>query len=260
MSEWYEITPLDTLFFRGSEPLEAGQLTAEALFPPPVSVIQGALRTTVLRQREIPFADYGKHGEPEEITALIGASGNPAPFAITAILLQKNGKLYAPAPWAWFVDVSEKADRGAEYAGREVLVVGRPDPVAVEKLGLVASSGSLPFVLAQHEAVSLGGSWVRMDALCKRPQKLGEGDVLMPRELYMTESRTGIGLDTTKRTVNKGQLYSAGHIRLAEGVRLVIGIDRGLGLAPSGVIQLGGERRMSGYRKIDPVTVPTTDA
>ena len=42
MSKTYEIIPLDTLFFRGSTPMEAGQYNTVSVFPPPVSVIKGA--------------------------------------------------------------------------------------------------------------------------------------------------------------------------------------------------------------------------
>ena len=45
MSVFYEIIPLDTLFFRGSTPMEAGQNVAVSMFPPPVSVIEGSFRT-----------------------------------------------------------------------------------------------------------------------------------------------------------------------------------------------------------------------
>lgn len=260
MSEWFEITPLDTLFFRGSEPLEAGQLTAEALFPPPVSVIQGALRSTLLRQKEIPFDVYGRHQEPAGITALIGASGEPAPFAIQAVLMRKDDEMYAPAPWAWFVDTAAKAEHGADYVGKPLLVAGKPEFYAVEKLGLATSADAVPFVQAREEAISLGGAWIRLGLLGKRPQQLAAGDVLLSRELYTTESRTGIGLVTGRRTVEKGKLYSSSHIRLLEGVRLVIGVDKEIGLDPDGVIQLGGERRMSGYRRLPTVTIPASDS
>lgn len=52
MSVFYEIIPLDTLFFRGSTPMEAGQNVAVSMFPPPVSVIEGSFRTAFLLQKE----------------------------------------------------------------------------------------------------------------------------------------------------------------------------------------------------------------
>ncbi|MDR3347448.1 MAG: hypothetical protein LBN32_02415 [Helicobacteraceae bacterium] len=42
---WYELTPFDTLFFRGAIPLEAGLPVSDNLFPPPASVIKGAIWT-----------------------------------------------------------------------------------------------------------------------------------------------------------------------------------------------------------------------
>ena len=52
MSKIYEMTPLDTLFFRGSTPMEAGMMTTVSLFPPPISVIKGALWTAYCREKK----------------------------------------------------------------------------------------------------------------------------------------------------------------------------------------------------------------
>ena len=46
MYNWYSFEPSDTVFFRGSEPMEKGHdHTANSIFPPPIHTIAGAIRT-----------------------------------------------------------------------------------------------------------------------------------------------------------------------------------------------------------------------
>ena len=75
MNTWYELTPADTLFFRGSEPLEAGQLSRAALFPPPVTVLQGAIRTAVLKRHGVSFADVFSFVQNNNQLVAAGARG-----------------------------------------------------------------------------------------------------------------------------------------------------------------------------------------
>jgi hypothetical protein len=80
MNIWYELTPVDTLFFRGAEAMEAGLLGTGALFPPPVSVVLGALRSAVVRQSGSSFTDYNTGNCPSKLIEMIGESGAEAPF------------------------------------------------------------------------------------------------------------------------------------------------------------------------------------
>ena len=49
--KFFELKPLDTLFFRGNIPMEAGILSEQTVFPPPVSVVRGALWTESCREK-----------------------------------------------------------------------------------------------------------------------------------------------------------------------------------------------------------------
>lgn len=245
MSIWYELTPLDTLFFRGSEPMEAGQLTSEALFPPPVSVLQGALRTELLRQKGISFKEY-KKGEniPVPVLEAIGRCGETAPFCVTGLLIKYKERLFAPAPSAWFVDLEKKPKNGADFKGAEIL---RPRQLRADNpLNMRVSCGTAPLVAARHEALSLAGYWVDHTLLASPPKKLGAEDVLFAAELFQLEHRTGIAMDANRK-VEPGRIYSSAHIRLHEDVRLVVGINRDLGLDSSGIMRLGGEQRVCAY-------------
>ncbi|HBT96742.1 MAG TPA: hypothetical protein DEB25_03420 [Desulfobulbaceae bacterium] len=238
MSIWYQLTPADTLFFRGAEPMEAGQLSTNALFPPPVSVIQGALRTAALQQRNISFADYNAGHCPTSLTDVIGKSGEIAPFAVSAVLLKKDGMLYVPCPAHWFTE-----ENGV--VGEKILRGHAPASMTVEALGLHSSSGvTLPLVKATDEAKSLAGRWLRLDRLYATEIKTN--DLMAASDLYDSEARIGIAIDG-KRKVKQGALYSAGHLRLRAGVELVVGTSRDLGLNKTGLLRLGGEQRVCGY-------------
>jgi len=254
MKVWYELTPLDTLFFRGAEPLEAGMGMAPPLFPPPVSVILGAFRTAFLIQKGVSFEEYTKNRAADEIVSTIGHPGKDAPFSVTAILLKQGGKLYAPAPAHWFVDSERKLVRGDDYAG---ITVRTPSVKAdiMKNLLIVSSPTTPPMVVAKKEARSLAGSWVGLELLGKGEVTLAKGDLLTAHDLYLTEPRIGIGLREGK-TVEEGKLYTANHLRLREGVSILIGFDRHPGVAEKGMIQLGGEQRRSWYREVQSPVIP----
>lgn len=261
MKIWYELTPADTLFLRGSEPMEAGQPSREPLFPPPVSVLLGALRTAVLRQKGISFAAYKAEQCPQEILEYIGPCGQPAPFQITAVLMRCKGSLYAPCPTNWFVDKKEKTSQPANSedtfspGDRTLLRAELPAPEAASLLLHSSAGTALPMVCAD-DAKSLATYWVRLDCLNRPPVKFAAGDLLAQSELYDTEPRTGIAIDH-KRKVQEGKIYTAVHIRLRPGVTLLIGLDREPGLSDNGLLRLGGEQRVCGYAKATAPTLPT---
>jgi len=254
MSIWYRLTPTDTLFFRGAEPMEAGQLSGTALFPPPVSVIAGALRSEALRQKNISFADYNRCVCPPEVVALLGKSGEPAPFAVTAILLEKAGAFYLPCPAHWFTE----KDKAANGANKKILRGKPPEENAAISLNLHSSAGlALPMVLTETEPVPLNGHWLRLRQDCLNADEIAADDLPPSSHFYDTEPRTGIALDD-KRRVKDGKLYSAAHIRLCPDVALVIAIDLDLGLRSDGMLPLGGERRLCGYKQIADPVPPTS--
>lgn len=248
MNVWYEITPVDTLFFRGATPMEAGQMTSRSLFPPPVTVVEGALRSAVLARQSISGAAYRRGDCPEKVLSQIGRCGEAAPFKVTAVMLSRNGHCYVPAPAHWYLEKSKDHEREAV----EILRAGLfPEELAA--LGAVTSlQGDIPFLPRAHRPERLTEKWVALEKLTAENSEVLHEDLVESSELYGLEHRTGIGLDNRRRVI-EGRLYSANHIRLREGCQLVVGIDREIGLAEAGILQLGGERRLAGYRKI---TVP----
>jgi CRISPR-associated protein Cmr3 len=219
---YYEFSPVDTLFFRGAIPLEAGLPVSDVLFPPPVSVFAGAVRTA-------GGPDYWN----EEIK-----------INVSAILLKKEDSWYAQAPYSWFVK-DDKA--GEDPADKEKTVIrARDNSEEFEKKGALASAWPLPWI-DDGDAKTIGGKWVDL-GLFK------EGGGIKIREagpLFDTEDRVGVALDGKTGTTVEGRLYTARHIRLRDGVSIVAAMDNPAGLGEKGILQLGGEGRRCEYQKIE---------
>jgi len=209
---YYELAPVDTLFFRGAIPLEAGLPVSDSLFPPPLSVLRGAVLTA---------------SGPEfwQEARQVG---------VLAFLLKKGGVYYAQAPYSWFESKKDKH-----------LVKARDNSAALSADGAAASAWPLPWIDCD-DAKSLGGRWI--DARLFSQVRLSS----LPDEepLFDSENRVGVGLDPKTRTAAESQLYTAQHIRLREDVSMVAALDGQYGLKESGVLQVGGERRQCWYRKL----------
>ncbi|HAZ96753.1 type III-B CRISPR module-associated Cmr3 family protein [uncultured Treponema sp.] len=248
MSVFYEIIPLDTLFFRGSTPMEAGQNIAVSMFPPPVSVLEGSFRTAFLLQKGIFPEDYA-FGKDTSANEIIGNPSEKAPFEVSSILIKKDGQFYAKVPASWYLDSEKKPKEKTDYIGKPIIEAKRNQKF-LDDMFVMSSSENLPFVHAKENAQPLGNIWVSIDFINSTKSVLEENDFLLQNEIFAFEQRTGIALDSGKHTV-EGQLYSASHVRLLDGVSMVAGISKEIGLEDSGKIQLGGERRLCSYRKID---------
>ena len=110
IKQWIEIDPLDTLFFRGSEPMVAGQNhEVRSVFPPMPSTILGALRTAILAQRGVSLAAFLQHEESSPVVQslpLLG-SAEKSGFAVAGPLIEAEiaggaRETFLPSPAHWF--------------------------------------------------------------------------------------------------------------------------------------------------------------
>jgi len=238
---WYRFNPVDTLFFRGAEPMNIGENhTAVANFPPPAQTLAGALRTAVLVQNGISLTDYYANHPDADLRQLIGPAGEPPGFDIIGPLFQHNAATFVPAPYSWFMEKEEK-----EASSVKVYKSFRLNSELIKTSGaeLAWAKGDTG-VLA-----SLGGKWIDAAALH------AAGESVTPKEtsaFFEIEARTGIAL-ARNRSVREGHLYSFNHSRLNRGVSIVFGVDKDLPLAKTGVLKLGAEQRFGAYRSIPPI-------
>ena len=248
MSIFYEIIPVDTLFFNGSTPMTAGQNAAVSLFPPPVSVFEGAVRTTVLLQKNINLQNYAS-GKDESLVNLIGKAGEEAPFKIDSFMIKKDGRFYVQAPQTWYFDTDSAIKTKKNYLNQKIIQT-KDFQKEFEALSVMSSEKNIPFARAEKKLVPLKNIWISLNFLKSKNNVLGEEDFLLQNEIFTFEQRTGVALDSKKHTV-EGQLYSSSHIRLNDDVSLAFSISKDAGLLPEGKIFLGGERRICKYKKID---------
>lgn len=241
--KWYQFTPSDTLFFRGAEPMVSGMDFETSLaFPPSGSVISGAVRAAVLSQQNIPILSYKKG---HAVGKTIGPYGEPAPFNIIGPLMRYGREDFVPAPCSWYYDSSDH--------GRSISII-KSIPLGGEicqQLGLKTSTGEFNWTQHDNEVKSLAGSWITLRGLRENKSRFEAGvSIFIPgrglSELFTVEPRTGNAIDYNRK-VEESKLYSSRHIRLKTGVRLIWGIDRECGLAPEGVLVLGGEQRFGAY-------------
>lgn len=247
MIKWYEIQPLDTLFFRGTTPMEAGLANAVSLFPPPVSVLQGAFWTAYCRNNRRDFAD--------------GLQDGKVPLEIKGILIKKKTRkddkgerLYVPAPATWYYDSEKKVKASMDFEGK-CLCSAEKKKESFDTFGIQSSAGELVFVAPQHEAQSLSNAWISVDFIKSPQEQFGEHDVLLEKDVLSWESRTGVGL-TDGRLAKDGQLYSATHIRLLDDVTLVVALDSEHDVG-QGKMPLGGEQRIVSYRELEDISIFT---
>lgn len=236
MTSFYEITPLDTLFFRGSTPMEAGQYNTLSLFPPPVSVLQGALWTAWCRDKGKTFSDGLKNGK--------------IPIELNAFLIKKASgskkACYAPAPATWYYDADEKASKGTDCYDCSLCIAQDKEDVFAA-LNMQSSAGNVVFAVPAIDAKPLGGAWINVDFLKKPGKKFANDSVLLATDIYSLEPRTGVGLTVDKKAEN-GKLYTSTHIRMKEGISFVVGCECDFDM-PEGKILLGGEQRIAELKK-----------
>lgn len=247
MSEFYEIIPVDTLFFRGSVPMEAGQYNAVSMFPPSQSVLQGAFWTTRCGATGKEYAD--------------GLVDGKIPLQVEGFFIKKEygGKIYyyLPSPATWYYDSDEKKSCGKDLNGKNVVVAEKRNDLFAN-LGMKSSAGEVVFVVPKCDAQPLSSAWINIEFLQNDKKIFGEDDVLFANEIFSAEQRTGVAL-TKERKAEDGKLYTSTHIRLREDISIVVQIDKNYGLPDSGKIMLGGEKRMSFYKKIESLSLCNVD-
>ena len=235
---WYSFEPADTLFFRGAEPMNIGENhTATANFPPPVRTLEGALRTTILKQNNIPIDQYYNNSIDVELLDIIGPAGKKAGFSVIGPLFEMDKTIYVPAPYLWFFDKDDE----------------KKDKINIFKSSLIKTSlvkTSLKSIFwakgEKGELKTLGGNWISLSDLYAQKNILSRKEI---NEFYSVEQRTGIAL-AGNRSVRPHHLYSFSHARLNKNVKLIFGLNKDLPISDSGVLNLGAEQRFGLYSKI----------
>ncbi|MBX6423231.1 type III-B CRISPR module-associated Cmr3 family protein [Thermosulfurimonas sp. F29] len=261
IKQWLELKPLDTLFFRGGEPMVAGE-THEAgkpVFPPVPETIIGALRAAILAQKGI--APEGlETGKPLENLPYWGTPEEPG-FRVLGPLLKVRGVVLFPAPASWFYvgkGRNRLEVREARPEKHPPVKLSREKPLWIEKPLPDMEPLSGKFWLTRKALENEGG--FELD-VAGELRDISEDEALaVPTKfLIRTEERVGIARDNIRRAVKTGHLYASRHLRFTPEVSLVVGLDKPLcpsHLKAEGVFQLGGEGRLVRYRRLNESEIP----
>jgi CRISPR type III-B/RAMP module-associated protein Cmr3 len=107
----YHVTPNDTLFFRGGEPMGMGESHFQtSVFPPSPETFIGAVRTSVIVHKgDGDFEGY-KNGTYNDTSWFkeIGLKELPNTFQFTGPFVIKDKDILLPAPGNLFTDADKK--------------------------------------------------------------------------------------------------------------------------------------------------------
>lgn len=244
-----EIEALDTLFFRDGKPFEKGDdVWANGMFPPLPSVIYGALRSAYLGQNDISL------DEVEEATNGLRIRN----IWYQIIAQNEDGettRMYLPMP----LDLIQKKE------------LSRSEKVRIEDYSLYSSSTlknqSIKFASSTEKLLGSDILTIDEDIEVERDTFVTDMDFKnylkgkTVSEVYQfnskSEAKIGIARSNATRTASEGNLYRVGMLRI-NTVKIWVDFE-GLPLQKSGLLQLGGERKLARYKSPRSSTFPTTD-
>ncbi len=229
------LTPLDTLFFRDARPMGAGSGSGGhgANWPLP-TVAHEALRAGLLRLagEERTGKERRGHDGANIVTEAFRSLRTRGPFPMRA------GSVYLPCP----------ADVVLDDEGIARLVPS-------ERIGdSDLPAGLLPLAPSRRIGKPKPMEWIP-EADFRALLSGAAATIHAPEPLMHAEHRMGIAINDETGTVEDGKLYSAEHLRLAEGVSLWMETElssrkasenrgRSLDDLDGQTITLGGEGRM----------------
>ena len=238
----YRLVPFDTLFFRGTLPLEAGKGVSQSLFPPNPASIIGAFRTLMLEANGVSIDQFRNGYVPAGLEAVGSYSKDDQRFAVSGIFLEKDGTVFAKAPASLFVMEDDSLAAAL--------------PCSIDLFGIKSSSECPVLAPSNRKAgsKSLADAWVdvRMfsEPLLRTISNAIAGESIS-KELFSYELRTGIAIDSATGSAKEHMLYSSMHVRLCKGVSILVTLTEDLKLPDKGVMKLGGEGRLVSYERIE---------
>jgi CRISPR-associated protein Cmr3 len=235
--------------------------TGRPVFPPIPATVVGALRTAILAQQGIDPWKLAQLRDDEDLDPeKLPFWGSPVKsgFRTVGPMLMVGDIVLFPAPANWFYIAGTKHKKDFRFFKAMPVVNTLPVRTARPKLSWIKDP--------PDDANPMNGAfWVTKGALEQEELKLeiicdlrmlkADSPQAVPvSTLVATEYRIGIARNNKYRAAKDGHLYATRHIRLREGVSLLVGVDKPLcpsHLAKSGVFQFGGEGRLVRYSLLE---------
>jgi CRISPR-associated protein Cmr3 len=251
---WLFIEPQDVWLFRDGRPFDAGvDHSARSLFPPTPNTVQGIIRSRYLIEQGV---DLQKYADRDPALQAIGeAIGWPG---------DGYGRMQLRGPLVAWRD-----------EGNQTLIRYVPLPADVIKVGddcRLLRPLKVPLTRANWPVDGLLPLWIRAtDGNVPKEARGWLSEKVLPDyladssrasltvehddALFAREGRFGVGIASHRKRPEEGLLYQVEFIRPRSDVGLAIEL-RGIQLAPSGLLRMGGESRAGRYRTVTPDDLP----
>ncbi len=245
MKTW-QFEALDSLFFRGAKPFNSGEGGfLDSQFPPTAQTMAGVIRAAIAENKGVDWQKF-RNSEQPDIAALIGAdSDHTGKLRFCGPYICKNGQRLYPVPlhllysskedeWGKLQPAKEKDSLKTDMGEKRLPEVVKPSP-----------EGAKPLENAWLSKENFQRVLQGMNPELEKIAEDKEAFFYKEEDLFVAESRTGIGRDNEKRQVEPGLLYFTKHIRLKEGVSLAMDVEGADDVKPPSMLRLGGEGRMA---------------
>lgn len=233
-----KIEALDTLFCKDGKPFSMGEESwADGIFPPPPSVIYGALRSAFFSQNPNEFKNANTTIDPTknlEINGIYFEFGNDIYFPIPLDVVKKKNN---QDDLAFMLNKTESIELSNSPLPNNVLKPSFIDEVETVEDGLINLSTMQSYL--QNKIDSNGMPFLKLS------------------ELVQSEPKIGIGRENQTRKSSEGKLYRVGMRRLEEMKKfksqtnklLILVNFSGLPLCQSGFLKFGAESKIASYKK-----------
>jgi len=267
----YLIEPLDTQFYRGNFPFDAGvdNYAPTELMPSP-RTLYGAIRAAGFSKKNVSFSEPPPEADTDPLLGSFSAKGDLYLKGPVLCMGQNPVTFYLPMP----------ADVVAQEKGtRKLLHFCVPDPtrqlcdktdvdLAIQKLHVIGRT-STSTLENLHESHMLPHTLLRWYLLQEASVSRSTDSLnSVAQELFATEVRVGMQRMRETRAAKTGHLYAATHSRLRSvavrgpnyfmrpmGYWVQVDSSRGGNLltvlGSEGVMRLGGENRPARYKALD---------
>jgi len=238
MSPQLFLDPVDVWLFRDGRPFSAGSdHRAESLFPPYPTVLQGAIRSYQLALKGVNLHDK------DAVENAVGSSTDYGSLRLRGPFLARRS---SGTVERFFPQPADAVSVGTHQ-------IERSDKPAYLPAGIKTSCPT-PQLIGFNDPLRKGegGLWLSENQL-KGYLDGKRAEAVESKDLFLRESRFGIGMDSALGTTLKGALYEVVFIRPCEGVGLTIEMDGYPGWPQSGLLSLGGESRAAAFEQYEQI-------